>query len=219
MTSKITKGETEVKETQAINEGMLVTLRCVWFEIGYDFAAAHGWPIHRAEVRSAGHTVISSVPRRARVMNDLSKMATTNTQALPQQSALSNLLTSTGAKLPIDALPLELLHNLQYQHEWTNLRICSPAANLHTGLSALDISRPSPTSHPSTRHPPLKLITGTPPRHIYIHPDFQAHLILNSIPNSDVPIQPEWVLPMNMAEKWSLARLVDVFDSLPKREA
>jgi tRNA-splicing endonuclease subunit Sen15, fungi type len=54
---------------------------------------------------------------------------------------------------------------------------------------------------------------------MYIHPDFQAHLILNSISDSEVPIQPEWVLPMNIAEKWSLARLADVFDSLPKREA
>ena len=45
----------------------------------------------------------------------------------PQEpSALQKVLDASGAKTPNEALPLEIMHNLRYQHNWTNLEILKP---------------------------------------------------------------------------------------------
>ncbi|KIW13139.1 hypothetical protein PV08_08326 [Exophiala spinifera] len=55
-------------------------------------------------------------------------MATTKTQTQtqtqpPSPSALSTLISSAGARSATDSLPLEILHNLQHQHNWTDLKL------------------------------------------------------------------------------------------------
>ena len=63
----------------------------------------------------------------------------------------------------------------------------------------------------------MKVVTGHPPRHVYLHPDFQAHLVTSGISPGELPVQKEWVLPMNIGEKWSLRQFAELFDSLPAR--
>ena len=143
-----------------------------------------------------------------------------------QPSALSSLLTDAGAKHIQDSLPLEVLHNLRYQHEWTQLRLETLNSGLATGTSApsaLDLNSRAPTLNRS-RSPSrtfsiqsLKLVTGHPPRHFYLHPDFQAHLVNGEISPDEFPIQREWVLPMSTGERWTLRQFVELFDCLPTR--
>ncbi|EXJ58990.1 hypothetical protein A1O7_06421 [Cladophialophora yegresii CBS 114405] len=41
----------------------------------------------------------------------------------PPPSALSALITSSGAKCASESLAISILHNLQYQHNWTDLKL------------------------------------------------------------------------------------------------
>ncbi|KAI9846079.1 MAG: hypothetical protein M1837_004335 [Sclerophora amabilis] len=72
-------------------------------------------------------------------------------------------------------LATQTLHNLQYQHDWTSLAI-------HTHHQSLSPSTPSSKS--SSQSPlspvllPRPLISGIPPRRLYIHPDEQVELLL-----------------------------------------
>lgn len=145
-------------------------------------------------------------------------------QPVPAPSALTTFIEATGAQLPINALPLEVLHNLRYQHSWTDLRIhSSPASSIDTtaldNLNAADALHTLPHSAaPKVLHPPpVSLLSGVPPRPIYTHPDFQAHLLAHGLTDTDIPAQQEWILPMNIGEKWTLKRFCGVFDALPTR--
>jgi tRNA-splicing endonuclease subunit Sen15, fungi type len=145
-------------------------------------------------------------------------------QSLPAPSALTTLIDSASAKHPANALPLEVLHNLRYQHSWASLRFHpSPSSSIDTAaLANLNnndaLHSPSPSTAPEPLdRPPVPLVSGIPPRSIYTHPDFQAHLLAHSLTDSDIPAQFEWVLPMNVGEKWTLKRFCAVFDSLPAR--
>jgi tRNA-splicing endonuclease subunit Sen15, fungi type len=146
------------------------------------------------------------------------------TKSLPTPSALTTLIESATGQFPTHALPLEVLHNLRYQHSWTDLRLHpSPSSSMDT--TALDSLKHKDTFHPllhSTdpeilHRPPVSLLSGIPPRPIYTHPDFQAHLLAHSLNGVDAPDQREWVLPMNIGEKWTLKRFCAVFDALPAR--
>jgi hypothetical protein len=127
-------------------------------------------------------------------------------------------------QLSTNALLLEVLHNLRYQHGWTDLRIHpSPASPMDASalshLNHADALRPLTHSaiaqplHP----PPVPVLDGVPPRPIYTHPDFQAHLLTHNLTDADIPAQREWVLPMSIGERWTLKRLCGVFDALPSR--
>jgi tRNA-splicing endonuclease subunit Sen15, fungi type len=192
----------------------------------------------------------------------------TSASITQSNSTTSNSGISNGTAAPTTQytqnlnldLPLEILHNLQHQHSWTDLRLhtVSPGTKLvdvssltpstaagNTTKSVPDPSilagsvrsrsrsrSPSPsTLHSSSPHQqrhqlsgsaasePVYLISGLPPRHAYIHPDFQAHLIRRNIPVKDVVIQREYVLPLGLNEKFSLKKLSGVFDALSKRAA
>lgn len=113
-------------------------------------------------------------------------------------------------------LALQILHNLQYQHRWTDLTV-------HTRLSESAGLLPRP------------LISGLPPKRLYVHPDEQAELLKQqSRPTGDrltlassekdgedevnlleKPVM-EWVLPTHLKEKWSLRRFAEVFDALAR---
>ena len=82
---------------------------------------------------------------------------------------------------------------------------------------------------------PTVLISGYPPKTLYIHPDFQIALLKAGISPSaphgsnvsgsfiangaiNPPIEREWVLPTTLARQWTLRELCSVFDALPVRE-
>lgn len=117
----------------------------------------------------------------------------------PAHSALSALIAgeSQTPADPVAALTLEVFHNLQHQHLWTSLQIHEPRS-----LSPLQ-STP--------------LISGTPPQAVYTHPDEQLYMLENGIRTEDAIVEREWVIPTAQAQKWSIRRLAEVFDSLPNR--
>ncbi len=67
----------------------------------------------------------------------------------PTPSALSTLLSTqplSNHLTPTEALPLEILHNLQHQHSWTSLRL----HHLNQNASSPTTSKPSPNLLTST---------------------------------------------------------------------
>ncbi|KAL8646890.1 MAG: hypothetical protein Q9226_006665 [Calogaya cf. arnoldii] len=116
----------------------------------------------------------------------------------------SALISYIETSKPIGALPpdfhhyalaAQVLHNLQYQHDWTELRI-------HTQSSDPKIPLPKP------------LISGLPPHRVYVHPDEQIEMLKHNVQEKDVPSEREWVLPTHLRESWSLRRFADVFDGI-----
>jgi tRNA-splicing endonuclease subunit Sen15, fungi type len=145
----------------------------------------------------------------------------TKSSSPPEPSAVSALLLQSNAKSETTALPLELLHNLQYQHSWRDLQLHFIDTRSATpSLLDLDLTNPSLRAQPSRSHTEDKiyLISGLPPRHAYLHPDFQNQLIRHKIPEKSATIQREWVLPTSLGTKWTLKRLCQVFDALSPRQ-
>lgn len=128
-------------------------------------------------------------------------MATTAT-SLPPQSAISSLLQSPVKDSPhppyFHKLATSIVYNLQYQHDWTDLRI-----HTHSPITSLPLPRP--------------LVSGLPPKRAYIHPDEQVELLKAEHETGekiDIDPEHEWVLPTHLAEKWSLAKFAAVFDGI-----
>lgn len=90
-----------------------------------------------------------------------------------------------------------VLNNLENQQDWTNV-----------------------SAHRDP-HQPRPLISGLPPRRMYIHPDEQiATIQAEKALGDDIVQEPEyeWVLPVHLAEKLSLdafAAIFDAIDALP----
>ncbi|KAI9679801.1 MAG: hypothetical protein M1817_004815 [Caeruleum heppii] len=112
-------------------------------------------------------------------------------------------------------LARQTLHNLQYQHDWTDLSL-----HTHSPLSS-HLSTPSNTPSQSPHHTLLSrpLISGLPPQRIYIHPDqqtalLQHHKTPDKSRDGDALPEREWVLPTHIKEPWSLRRFADVFDGV-----
>lgn len=125
--------------------------------------------------------------------------AATATQA-PNLSALSKSISShpssaTPALNRFHPLALQVQHNLQYQHDWTNLHI-----HTHSPLTQQQLPRP--------------LISGRPPKRIYVHPDDQVEELKRGVKEDEAPVETEWVLPTHLREKWSLRRFGEVFDGI-----
>ncbi|CAO1599832.1 MAG: hypothetical protein LQ349_009126 [Xanthoria aureola] len=118
-----------------------------------------------------------------------------------QLSALTSYIEASRpvGVLPQDshhhALAAQVLHNLQYQHDWTDLRI-------HT------------ISSHSARPLPKPLVSGLPPHRIYVHPDEQIEMLKQSVQEKDVPSEREWVLPTHLRETWSLRKFAELFDGI-----
>jgi tRNA-splicing endonuclease subunit Sen15 len=125
-------------------------------------------------------------------------------------SPLQSLVTdpdvcSAATHLPsLHTLALQIQHNLQYQHAWTDLRV-------HTHSTVTNELLPRP------------LLTGLPPRRLYIHPDEQIELLKRADEarkgangTLDVKAEPEreWILPTRLSEKWTLKRLSEVFGGI-----
>ncbi|KAL9047134.1 MAG: hypothetical protein Q9214_000215 [Letrouitia sp. 1 TL-2023] len=103
--------------------------------------------------------------------------------------------SSQAHSLPYHALAAQVLHNLQFQHDWTDLHIRTE----------------SPVSSSSLPRP---LVSGLPPHRIYIHPDDQVTMLKNGVDEESLPLEREWVLPTHLKEKWSLRQFADIFDAI-----
>ena len=98
-------------------------------------------------------------------------------------------------------LARSVLENLQYQHDWTDLQV-----HTHSPVDQSPLPRP--------------LISGLPPRRLYLHPDDQIELLrAHRSPDAAMVETPEveWVLPTHLAEKWTLRSFANVFDSMGSR--
>ncbi|KAL1971106.1 hypothetical protein VTN77DRAFT_57 [Rasamsonia byssochlamydoides] len=133
-------------------------------------------------------------------------MSATTTVSTPPPSSLTTLISQSGSADPISALTTQVLHNLQYQHLWTSLRIHN--------LSSLSSSQPvsATTTAPTT---PL-LISGIPPHRVYTHPDEQVYMLELGLRDEDLLPERVFVLPTAQGQSWSLRKLAAVFDSLPE---
>jgi len=103
--------------------------------------------------------------------------------------------------LPDRDVPASVLENLKDQHYWTDIQ-------LHTHFPT-DPSKPLPRA----------LISGLPPKRLYIHPDEQIEAIdieRQTGAQPEVAQEPEyeWVLPAHLHETFSLAKFAAVFDSI-----
>ncbi|KAI0180881.1 tRNA-splicing endonuclease subunit Sen15 [Hypoxylon sp. FL1284] len=99
----------------------------------------------------------------------------------------------------IDHLAASVLDNLRYQHDWTELQLLS-----HSPADNSLLPRP--------------LITGLPPRQLYLHPDDQIEMLKSHADPEDRILETpvvEWVLPIHLSEKWTLRSFANVFDSMP----
>lgn len=99
---------------------------------------------------------------------------------------------STAAPRP-DGVASTVMTNLLDQHDWTNVTIC-------------DLDGASRT-----------LIKGLPPKRLYLHPDDQIAALVQERETGERPkYDPihEWVLPLRLAETWSLQSFASVFDAL-----
>lgn len=101
------------------------------------------------------------------------------------------------------ALAMCVVENLEKQHDWTCLEVHA----VETG------SRVSTDGH-------RYLVRGLPPRRLYVHPDEQIR-ILRAERDGDTSLreqatvpEPEWVLPVHTAEKWTLADFAAIFDAI-----
>ncbi|KAI4247320.1 MAG: hypothetical protein LQ352_006188 [Teloschistes flavicans] len=118
-----------------------------------------------------------------------------------KRSALTSLIeaskpTSTSTEsVHHHALAAQVLYNLQYQHDWTDLEI-------HTRSPIAD----APLIKP--------LISGLPPHRIYVHPDEQTEMLKQNVQEKDIPSEREWVLPTHLRERWSLRKFAWVFDTV-----
>ena len=114
-------------------------------------------------------------------------------------------------------LALQVRHSLQYEHQWSYLTI-----HLVSPITNQPLPRP--------------LISGLPPKRLYVHPDEQVELLkaekerknnseqqLESVvqgsngPSEDTSYakpELEWVLPTHLREKWSLRKMAEVFDAI-----
>jgi tRNA-splicing endonuclease subunit Sen15, fungi type len=151
----------------------------------------------------------------------------TESHAAPQPSALSKLQNLHYAKSSLSALPLEILHNLQFQHSWTDLQlhfitsegyIRAVSRQIKQEMTQIPSQSPTPSSPRMQLNDRIYLISGLPPRHTYLHPDFQTLLIRSHIEEKKVLVQREWVLPMSLGDKPTLKRFCGIFDALPARE-
>lgn len=101
----------------------------------------------------------------------------------------------------INDLVATVFENLEAQHDWTSLEIQTR-------------SQTRKSQHPRP------LISGVPPRRVYLHPDDQIEMIKNNtISTAQGTPEVEWVLPANLNENITLEFLATVFDSMDRPES
>ncbi|EGO57717.1 hypothetical protein NEUTE1DRAFT_129596 [Neurospora tetrasperma FGSC 2508] len=116
-------------------------------------------------------------------------------QSVSQSPQTPDCLTiaNMSADQHLQALTKVVVNNLENQHDWTQVQI-----HIQDNL-------------------PRPLIYGLPPKRLYVHPDEQIDIIkAEKQLNQRVPQEPEleWVLPLHLAEKWSISDFAAVFDAI-----
>ncbi|KAK4983165.1 hypothetical protein LTR50_007380 [Elasticomyces elasticus] len=152
---------------------------------------------------------------------------TTEAPPQPQPSAIQHVInTQSPPDSPhaphLHHLALQVKHNLEHQHLWTDLRI-----HTHVSLSPPTTTTTTPSKPTTTPQPlilpllPRPMLSGLPPQRLYIHPDEQIELLQAQRKKAgpgrgmgDVAPEREWVLPTHLKEKWSLRRFGEVFDGV-----
>lgn len=109
--------------------------------------------------------------------------------------ATADRALSMAAADHFDHLAQVVLNNLENQQDWTQLQCHKDSAR------------------------PRILLSGLPPRRLYIHPDEQIEItkaegLLGNGRRIPQPPEFEWVLPMHLAEKSSVGLFASVFDSI-----
>ena len=136
-------------------------------------------------------------------------MADVQDSAVPTVSDLTNFMESQCRSEPAadvsvhQALALQVMYDLQYQHDW----------------SSLDVHSHTPTSASNAASLLRPLLSGLPAHHIYIHPDDQVDILKQGLTEKDVPVDREWVLPTHLRERWTLRRFAEVFDAIDETPA
>ncbi|KAL0930740.1 putative trna-splicing endonuclease subunit [Colletotrichum truncatum] len=93
-----------------------------------------------------------------------------------------------------------VLNNLKDQHDWTDAQV-----------------------HDDGQPRPRPMITGLPPKRLYMHPDEQIEALeLEQSTGKRLSQTPEfeWVLPVHLSEQWTLSTFAAVFDcieALPRK--
>jgi tRNA-splicing endonuclease subunit Sen15 len=126
----------------------------------------------------------------------------------PVQEAFVSVNAGAVHLPQLQSLAIQIQHNLQYQHYWTDLHV-----HTHSPLTNEPLPRP--------------LVSGLPPSRIYIHPDEQVELLKEAdrkrkankagdTAGLQVKAKPEreWILPTRLNEKWTLRRLAGIFDAI-----
>lgn len=135
------------------------------------------------------------------------------TNANPTISALEEFIqqskpSSPASKSPVHhpdelrTLALQVAHNLKFQHEWSEIRFHYRPSERATGACL-----------------PRPLLSGLPPRRLYVHPDEQIEVLRQQREQGkagwpDLASEREWVLPTHLRESWTLRRFAEVFDAL-----
>lgn len=99
-----------------------------------------------------------------------------------------------GHAVALENLTRNVQFNLKHEKDWTGVEV-----------------------HISGAERPL--LYGLPPRRLYVHPDEQIAILkaekeLGDDQRIPQPPEVEWVLPMHLAEKWTIERFAAVFDSI-----
>ncbi|KAI6376520.1 hypothetical protein MCOR25_002734 [Pyricularia grisea] len=95
----------------------------------------------------------------------------------------------------LENLTKNVQFNLEHEKDWTGVKVYDSGAE-------------------------RQLLYGLPPRRMYVHPDEQIAILkaekeLGGGQRIPQPPEVEWVLPMHLAEKWTVERFAAVFDSIP----
>ncbi|KAF1917980.1 tRNA-splicing endonuclease subunit Sen15 [Ampelomyces quisqualis] len=128
----------------------------------------------------------------------------------PLQQAVASGHISAGHLPHLQSLAVQVQHNLQHQHAWSDLHVHTHSPRTHARL-------------------PRPLVSGLPAQRLYLHPDEQAALLRDADRKRrattaagaagrlhvEAPPEREWILPTRLNEKWTLRRLAAVFDAIP----
>lgn len=132
-------------------------------------------------------------------------MASSAATEAPPKSQLDLLLGKSDVQFSPSPHPPHLhhlaqtiLYNLQFQHDWTSLKI-------HTHSSRTLELFPRP------------MVSGMPPKRVYVHPDEQVEVLKAEHETGEKIAQlpeREWILPTHLGETFSLAKFAEVFDAI-----
>ncbi|KAL8415790.1 hypothetical protein RB596_006405 [Gaeumannomyces avenae] len=144
--------------------------------------------------------------RTAKPKSSVAKTREEKPQAHPEMTAHQSDTPTQAALLHLAKTVQE---NLELEKDWTGVEV-HPVTTAH-GTSGAAAAAASPDRRP--------LLRGIPPRRMYVHPDEQIAIIRAERErggDARVPQPPEveWVLPMHLAESWSMARFAAVFDAI-----